>query len=162
MEIIHPHKLESVKQVIDFMFAGNATFTLRNSKSGNRFTYKVSTPRKQSNPNKPIYFVNVMVGSDNETSYSFLGTLFGKYAYQHSRKSNLLSTHKTVDVFQRFLNFIENNTTPNGIEIWHEGKCGCCGRKLTVPASVYSGIGPNCAVKRWKAADARLKLTLSK
>jgi hypothetical protein len=33
------------------------------------------------------------------------------------------------------------------VEFWHEGKCCRCGRKLTVPASIASGIGPECATK---------------
>ena len=31
-----------------------------------------------------------------------------------------------------------------GFEIWHEGKCGRCGRKLTVPESIACGFGPEC------------------
>lgn len=31
------------------------------------------------------------------------------------------------------------------VEIWHEGACGCCGRALSVPASVAMGLGPACA-----------------
>ena len=27
------------------------------------------------------------------------------------------------------------------------GKCACCGRTLTVPASVHRGLGPDCAKK---------------
>lgn len=30
-------------------------------------------------------------------------------------------------------------------EVWHEGRCGRCGRKLTVPESIETGIGPDCA-----------------
>jgi hypothetical protein len=29
--------------------------------------------------------------------------------------------------------------------VWHEGRCGRCGRKLTVPESIESGFGPECA-----------------
>jgi hypothetical protein len=32
---------------------------------------------------------------------------------------------------------------PN-LEIWHEGRCGRCGRKLTVPESIHNGYGPEC------------------
>lgn len=160
MEIIHKHKLETVQSVLDFIFAGNATFTLRNPNSGNHVTYKVSAPKKQD-PKRPVYFVNLMTGRDNEKSYSFLGTLFGKFNYQHSRKSILSPTDKKVEVFARFINFVENNTLPSQVEIWHEGSCGRCGRKLTNPASILSGIGPECAHKRWLAANKQLKLTIN-
>ena len=33
----------------------------------------------------------------------------------------------------------------HGFEMLHEGRCGRCARRLTVPASVASGIGPECA-----------------
>jgi hypothetical protein len=32
----------------------------------------------------------------------------------------------------------------NAVEFWHEGKCGRCNRKLTVPSSIESGFGPEC------------------
>lgn len=31
------------------------------------------------------------------------------------------------------------------IEVWHEGRCGRCARRLTVPESILIGIGPECA-----------------
>tara|TARA_R110002096_G_scaffold84290_4_gene194649 strand:+ start:14 stop:667 length:654 start_codon:yes stop_codon:yes gene_type:complete len=34
------------------------------------------------------------------------------------------------------------------MEIWHEGKCSRCGRKLTVPSSIATGLGPVCATKQ--------------
>jgi hypothetical protein len=33
---------------------------------------------------------------------------------------------------------------PESLEIWHEGSCLRCGRKLTVPESIESGYGPEC------------------
>jgi hypothetical protein len=33
------------------------------------------------------------------------------------------------------------------LEVWHEGRCGRCGRRLTVPESIESGLGPECATK---------------
>lgn len=160
MEIIHAHKLETVQSVKDFIFAGNATFTLRNPNSGNHLTFKVSAPKKQD-PKRPVYFVNLMTGKDNEKSYSFLGTLFGQFNYQHSKKSILNVHDKKVEVFARFINLVENNILPSQVEIWHEGSCGRCGRKLTNPASILSGIGPECAHKRWVAANKQLKLTIN-
>jgi hypothetical protein len=34
-----------------------------------------------------------------------------------------------------------------GWKVHHEGRCGRCGRTLTVPESIESGIGPECAKK---------------
>ena len=34
-------------------------------------------------------------------------------------------------------------------EVWHDGHCSCCGKKLTVPESLSTGIGPICAGLRY-------------
>jgi hypothetical protein len=34
-----------------------------------------------------------------------------------------------------------------GFRIMHDGHCSVCGRKLTTPESLDSGIGPVCAAK---------------
>jgi hypothetical protein len=33
------------------------------------------------------------------------------------------------------------------IKIWHCGRCGACARALSVPASIKTGFGPDCAEK---------------
>ncbi len=33
---------------------------------------------------------------------------------------------------------------PEQLEVWHEGCCGKCGRKLTDAESIARGIGPEC------------------
>ena len=146
--------------VEEFVFAGKSTFTLRNANSGNRFTYKLRKPKK--NPQPGMFWVDVFTGRDNESDYSFAGTIFGKYSYRHSQKSSLASNNQALIVLDAFLKFIERKQMPRGIEVWHEGCCGRCGRKLIVPASILSGIGPECEKKRWKEANAQLKLTLTK
>lgn len=161
MEIVHSHKLNN-ENVKKFFFAGKSTVTLRNSKSGNRFTYLIQKGKNKNGQTKEVFFVKVFTGSDNEKSYTFVGTLFGRYCYRHSRKSILNENVQSVTVFKGFLNFLERNLIPPSVEVWHEGKCGRCGRKLTVPASILSGIGPECEKKRWLAADNQLKLTIEK
>ena len=42
---------------------------------------------------------------------------------------------------------------PDVVEIWHEGGCKCCGKKLTVPASIELGMGPDCAESHGKLDD---------
>jgi hypothetical protein len=42
------------------------------------------------------------------------------------------------------------------VELYHEGRCGRCGRTLTVPESVATGFGPNCAAELgvpWEIRD---------
>ena len=40
---------------------------------------------------------------------------------------------------------INQGRMPLTLTVFHDGKCGRCGRKLTVPESIQSGLGPVCA-----------------
>jgi hypothetical protein len=42
---------------------------------------------------------------------------------------------------------VTDGPMPAELEVWHQGSCGKCGRPLTVPESIASGIGPVCASK---------------
>ena len=42
-------------------------------------------------------------------------------------------------------NFINKNTLPSNVSFYHVGKCAHCGRKLTDPKSIVTGIGPTCS-----------------
>jgi hypothetical protein len=55
------------------------------------------------------------------------------------------------------------NNLPNFIEIWHEGRCGKCGRTLTVPDSIANGLGPECikTISKSEKRDKFLELILS-
>lgn len=55
----------------NFLLAGKAIFTVVSKKSGNRFTYKV-----KKYDNGDLWFVSVLTGPDNYSSYSYLGTIF--------------------------------------------------------------------------------------
>ena len=127
-----------------FALAGNATFTLRSVKTGTRFTYKV---RKCDDPESPdLYFVSVLYGQDNENDFQYLGTIrFGIYA--PGKKSKIGANAPSARGFAYAWPFIvKDRVDPKGsFEVFHEGRCGRCGRKLTVPESIISGFGPECA-----------------
>lgn len=145
----HSHLL-SAEDAKNFLFAGKSTVTFV-SPSGNRFTYKVSKLKKEykSDPNgDDLFFVSVMTGSDNEMSYSYMGTVFAKANgvknFKMTRKSKVSKDSKSVKAFVYVMHNLYRNTLAKGVEVWHEGSCGRCGRKLTVPESIENGIGPEC------------------
>ena len=123
-----------------FALAGNATFTVTSVKTGTRFTYKV----RQPNPEAP-HFVKVLTGSDNENSYTFLGTIFSDGTFRHGKKSPIGPDAPSSKAFSYVWTHLDELT--GKVEIHHEGKCCRCGRKLTVPESIESGIGPECREK---------------
>ena len=129
----------------NFIFAGNATFTLSNTESGNRFTFRMRAlkDRKTGEINPNLIFVSVLNGPSNTSDYMFLGTVFNKAGFKLSPKSHAGAEAQSVKVFNWFMNNI--NRLPEMVEVRHSGKCGKCGRKLTTPESIDSGIGPVCS-----------------
>lgn len=130
-----------------YLFGGNATFTIVSKSTGRRFTYRVKSAPKDrgqnwstNNQNRDLYFVSVLTGGDNNSSYTYMGevrrthnSVSGHtYHYTHGRRSSLNPGADSVGAFIWFLNRIEQDKPTDQFEFWHEGKCGRCGRKLTV------------------------------
>lgn len=120
-----------------FIFAGNSTFTLLNTTTNNRFTYKV-----RKSKDNDIFFVSVLTGSDNISNYTFIGFIKNNKFF-YSKKSRISVEAVSFKAINWFFNHINN--LPSIINVLHEGKCGRCGRKLTTPESINRGLGPECS-----------------
>ncbi len=120
---------------LKFILAGNSTVTFLNTETQNRFTFRVKKAK-----DKLLFFVSVLSGPDQ---YSYLGT-FSKGRYSHGKKSCVAATAQSAKVFTYVIAKLIEETLPEQVQIYHEGKCGKCGRQLTVPESIDSGIGPEC------------------
>lgn len=138
----HNHQLTTVADVLRFMLAGNATITLVSKKTGVRFTYKVRL-KDEGMP----HFVSLLSGPDNEGDFCFLGSIFNGADYRHGKKARITSDAPSAKAFAWFASQVLSGKLPEQVEVWHEGRCGRCGRKLTVPESIENGIGPECATK---------------
>lgn len=139
---MHPHRLTNPVQVKSFILAGNATFTLVSKKTGTRFTYKARQPKKDA-----PHFISLMNGPDNYSDFVFIGSIFSNGEYRHGRRTRVGIDTPSVRAFIWFWGVIGSGILPDSVEFWHEGTCGRCGRKLTVPSSIESGIGPECIKK---------------
>jgi hypothetical protein len=94
-----------------------------------------------------MYFVALMNGSDNENDYQYMGTI-RNMNYALGRKSRISDGAVSHRAFDWFWKHMQAQSMPTALlECWHEGRCGKCGRKLTVPESIARGIGPECAKK---------------
>jgi len=141
---MHRNRLTNPIDIQTFLLGGNATFTLLNANNGNRFTFKIRQP-KSDQP----HFVNLLSGPDNTRSYTFLGTIFGRdlSTYRPSPKSSVGEGAPSSKAIRYLLWLLAAPVSPlpTGLEVWHEGRCCMCGRALTVPESIETGIGPVCA-----------------
>lgn len=125
----------------NFFGGGNATFTVDNGK-GNHYTFKIRQPKGENKP----FFASLLTGPNNEADYTYLGVFCPPTGgLRLTGKSKMDDNSLPVRVFRFALRCAwGQQTLPEGYQIRHEGKCGCCGRTLTTPESLERGIGPEC------------------
>jgi len=137
----------SAEHVKNYVFAGNATFSLFSSRKGNHLTYKLKKCE-----DKPLYFVYSI--ADNKTSM-YIGFVVNDI-FSYSAKSAIPKESYKVVGFKWFLQRIDE--IPDFLHVYHYSRCGKCGRKLTDEKSLNVGIGPECRkgkAKNKKAGKAR-------
>lgn len=131
---------------LDFVKAGKATFTLENKVTAKHLTFRVTRSKPTERHPVPAFFVLVMKGSDNEGDYSYMGVL-------NTRTNQLTMTARSRfaadSVEVRAFNYAMARIAAaapdtDKVTVHHEGRCGRCGRLLTHPDSIESGIGPEC------------------
>jgi hypothetical protein len=135
--------LATWSDVNKFVFAGNSTFTLVSKVTGRRFTYRLTT--KKSEPG--VLFAKLLSGPDNTSNYRYMGCVGRTHlTLLYTIKSQVSGAAASFKALAWFLQQHKYNLDYHTkLEVWHEGRCGRCGRKLTVPGSIADGIGPECA-----------------
>jgi hypothetical protein len=132
--------LPDAASVRRFITGGNATITLRNRESGERRTVKFTKPRDPRPGACPI-FAKFMIGPDNEESFQYIGVVWdkaGSLVWVPKRNGG------PAKIIEWLIGRLNAGDLGSKVEVWHEGRCGRCGRKLTVPESIASGFGPEC------------------
>lgn len=161
---------EDMDTLHEYLFGGYGTITVQSRATGKRFTYELRKPKEHRKDSmfyrkqyegkpKPI-FVSVLTGPFNTASYEFMGSIFpvqdedaqehvGTHRFQHSRRSRIKESAPSAIAFKWFLRGVMGKCAQvlTKADVWHEGTCCRCGRKLTVPTSIEAGIGPECARK---------------
>ena len=163
------HILSSDEDIRRYLLGGRATITVLNTETGERRTIKVKATRAKVDDGWAVnsaFFVSVMTGSDNVEHYTYVG-LVPSYAaqsadryYRFKRADKPLAPKAAsgANGFAWLWSLIHGRNSDGKarkpsdnnigeypkVQVWHEGRCGCCGRPLTVPESIARGIGPVC------------------
>jgi len=148
-------RMNDPEAIANFLLAGSAIFTLKSTHSGSRYTYKVSKAKpKKEGEDTSMWFVGLLTGPDNDADYTYLGIICPdrKGDGMHARttaNSKMKPDSPPVKAINWFVRQVTNEGNRlDQVEFYHAGRCGRCGRTLTTPESVASGIGPVCASKR--------------
>ena len=128
----------------DYVLAGKATITLESEVTGKHYTYRVT--KKEEEGKDAVWFVGLLTGPENETDYSYIG-LIRDNSFQTRGKVKVSPDAPSSKGFGFFWHWIGTGAMPPKMVIRHEGRCGRCGRTLTVPESIDTGIGPECRAK---------------
>jgi hypothetical protein len=129
-----------------YALAGNATLTLQSERTGTRFTFKL-----EGSDDGAIHFVKLLTGADNESDFEYLGTIRAD-RFAHGKKSRIGRDSVSAVAFAWAWPHIAAGRIPPTLAVYHEGRCGRCNRKLTVPESIRTGFGPECAGRIARAA----------
>lgn len=132
----------SLEDAQSFILGGNALFTIQNKDTGKRFTFKVV-----KHDEKDLYFVRVIRDADRNEMY--IGCVWGdiKYAFRKGKKVGWMAPSVRYATWLFSSVYDLDRPRLGNAAIYHHGHCGRCGRVLTVPDSIKSGIGPVCAGK---------------
>ncbi len=139
-----------------FVLGGDARFTLVSNKTGARFTYRVEAS-EPTDGRDLVWFVSVLTGSDNTNDYSYLGIIKSAVidgtrvgtSFFRTAKSKIAADAPSHIAFKFF--WERSNRVPAALEVWHSNHCSRCGRLLTTPESIRTGIGPVCSERRGAA-----------
>lgn len=140
----------------DFVLAGDAVFTIECpadwvERVGGKSHYTYQVQAVESERYGTSFFVRMLTGPDNTADFTYIGrldTFTGQVTPTKASGWNERTTPLPVRLLNRVLARVWTSDHDayrrHGFKLHHEGKCGRCGRRLTVPASVESGIGPEC------------------
>jgi len=159
------HVLPWNATTLAFLFAGKCWVSLEDVLTGARFTYSVKQKVRMGyapDPKKPgtqvytvverfpFWFVSLQVGAIGEATPRYLGVIEPATGFRTTAKtaSNALATAENINMFGDVLRDLSAGLDrANQVRIWHCGRCGHCARALSVPSSIATGFGPDCAEK---------------
>jgi len=141
------YKFDSVENVKMFLVGGKAILTLESKKTGRWFTYRIKGAKKDDE--KSPFFVSVLTGMNNDSAYTYMGTIFNndKLSFKLTKNSKIGEDALSYKAFNFFFSLLMENKLHPDLVVYHRGVCGRCGRALTVPESLITGLGPECRKK---------------
>jgi hypothetical protein len=140
----------NITEVKNFLLGGHGELTIKSLASGGHYTYRVRQAKDTEGNPLRRYFVSLLVGPDNNTAYEYIGLLehhaSGKLGFRLTRASKTSYQAPSTRGFHWLVACINTERDiSEQAELLHSGRCGACGRKLTTPESIQSGLGPVCA-----------------
>lgn len=137
--------------ILAFLLSGRARFTLESKRTGKRYTYEIRRTRIRDSDDpasaaRRPYFVDLLVGPDEWRKLAWF--LPGDSTLRAPRNSVGIARTPAWRALQWYLHHLGDDRA----NFWHSGRCGRCGRELTDPASIETGLGPICRQRAGQGA----------
>lgn len=130
------------ENALDFLLAGNCETTIVSHRTGNKFTYKI---KRSNNKDTMMYFLHVVKNRAEFAGVIVFDDEKGRFNFYKGKKGTMDYNYKEIKAILYVLNSLLAKKFNIGVDIYHCGYCGRCGRKLTDPKSIMIGLGPKCA-----------------
>lgn len=148
-DTIHTHEITDTRWFFAPKPGKKAKFTIASDR--NHFSYEIKAISTNENGGK-LLFLSVLTGPNNESDYSFVGTLMrhndGQVRIKPSRKSKVRLDALSVRAFMWTFDRMQRGDDLKGVRVMHAGRCCVCGTLLTTPESIEMGIGPVCRINQ--------------
>ena len=123
----------------------DCTITLTNPAKGTHRTFKIETVRGGGLDDKRI--ISLMVGTDNHNDFKGFGFV-GEDGIVRVWK-RLQGSNGERSMYERYADIFDRpcHWASKGVTFTISLNCRRCGRKLTNPTSLATGLGPECVKK---------------
>ncbi len=144
-------RMKLVKSLVrEFILAGKSTLTCLNNETKIHKTFRIT-----KSEDGRVYFVSIRGDkdrqSDNKKKWLYLGMIKGNNFFT-TKNSKVTRNSQSFRSFKWLMDAsvqweLGQDKFPK-VDVFHEGQCGSCGRKLTDPLSIERGFGPSCYQRR--------------
>lgn len=138
------NRFTDTEQLRRYIYGGKGVITLL-SPSGVHHTYYYKKPRNEDEFPDDVIFVYAV----HDRCKLFYVGMIESGIFRLTRWSRFNSDTDIVKGAKFVMKLLQypNYINETRMIVQHEGMCSVCGRKLTNPKSLMSGIGPRCARK---------------
>lgn len=132
-----------IEHLKEYCAGGRGVITLENTSSGNYHTYEFRRPNNPQYFAPDTIFVYTSVG---KKKWLYVGMYSSSTQYfKCTRNSQFRYSHEIVKgVIWLCKHIRAGKEVVAPMAVYHEGVCCVCGRRLTTPKSVQTGMGPRC------------------
>ena len=136
------------ENVLDFLLAGRCKTTIKSSKTGQKYTYKIQIRKddKAKVGEDKLYFINLAY---DYMKFKYAGCLIvntktKRVEFRQGKSGKCLPDTPSIKGLTWLIKRQMVGQDTSGLEVYHLGECAKCGRPLTDPVSIEYGLGPTC------------------